>query len=71
MIVKQAVAQEREGLSLLEISEGFEKCLEVRWLAKHVLPIVASVDNVVDQTIFDRSQRARHFARIAEGLVCQ
>ena len=67
MIVEQAVAIEREGLSLLEISEGLEKCLEVRWLKKHVLPMVTSVDDVVDPTIFDRSQRARHLARIADG----
>src|SRR5690606_16040949 len=60
MIVEQAVAVERKRLSLLEVAESLQERCEIAGLAEHILSIVATIDHVVNQAVFNRSQGARH-----------
>src|SRR5262245_7474990 len=60
MIVQQAVAVKFERLALLKLGQRCQKGLEVSRFVKYILPIVATIDHVVDQAVVNRSQGARH-----------
>jgi hypothetical protein len=48
MVVQQAIAVQLKRLPLLKLGQRGEKGLEVGLLMEHVLPVVATVDHVVD-----------------------
>ena len=49
VVVHQAIAIELERLALFQLGQRLKKRLEVGLLVKHVLPVVATIDDVVDQ----------------------
>ena len=48
VVVEQAIAVQLEWLTFLEVGHGREKCSEVSLLEEDRLPIVATIDHVVD-----------------------
>jgi len=48
MIAQQAITVELERLALLQFAERVQKRLKVARFAKHILPIVATIDHVVN-----------------------
>lgn len=64
VIVQQAVAVKQERLALFEVAHGLQKGLEVGRLMEHVLTVVAAVEDVIDQFVGHRPERARHADRL-------
>jgi hypothetical protein len=58
--VQQSATVEVEWRSRIEIGQRLKNSPEVFRIVKHILPIVATIDHVVDQSVLDRSQRAGH-----------
>jgi hypothetical protein len=65
VVVQQAIAIQREGLALFELGQGLEKGRKVGVLAEHLLPVVAPIDHMIDQTIAKGSERAGHSRSLA------
>jgi hypothetical protein len=60
VIVQQTIAEQIERLALFQINQRFKKGLEVARLSEDRLPIVAAVNDMIDQAVSNGSQRAGH-----------
>src|SRR4051794_24956243 len=60
VIAQEAIAVEFEWPPLLQVGQRLQKGPEVGLFAEHVLAIVPAVNDVVNQTLGNRTQRTRH-----------
>ena len=65
VVVQQAIAVKLERPPLLQIGQGGQEGLKIALLAKHVLPVVSPINDVIDQAAVERSQRSWHADNIA------
>ena len=71
VVAEQTVAVQCEWLTLFEIVGRLEKRLEVTLLAKYILPIISTIDPMVNQTVIDGTQGARHGLILPSHRFCQ
>ena len=64
VVVQQTVAVQLKWQSLFEFGQRPQERLEILRLLKNRLPVVATIDNVVNETVVDGTQRARHAGKI-------
>ncbi len=65
VVVQRAVAVEFERLPLFQFAERFQERFGGGLLAEHVLPIVSTVDDVVEQVRVDGAKRSRHSGKLS------
>jgi hypothetical protein len=66
MVGHEAIAVQVERFSLLQIRDGLQKRQKIPLASENRLVIVAAIDDVVNQTVGDRSQGAWHFGNLAK-----
>src|SRR5262245_36847694 len=55
VIVHQAISVQVERIALARLPHGIEKLLEARIAAKDILPVIAAIDGVVNESVIDET----------------
>jgi hypothetical protein len=65
VVAEQTVAVKIERLALFQVGQTAQEGNKILGLEKHILAVIATIDDVVNQTVVNRSKRARHCGNLS------